>query len=91
MNKEDIRKWLKNKDVRVWKRALYLLYEEDELLNMEVATTIAADQRGVRRVLTKLQLDSLVEFKKDRRWHITPQGIKKVEHDQKRGDMPIRL
>ena len=91
-NKEEIYNWLRNKDIRVWKRALFLIYMEGEISNGDVANSLSVDIRNVRRTLTKLQGSShpLVELKDDHKWHITPVGIENVEYGQKHDKFPVK-
>ena len=92
MNKEEIYNWLKNKDLKVWKRALFLIYMEGEISNKDVANILGTDIRSVRRTLTKLQITqpSLVKLEEDHKWHIAPGGIEKVEYGQKHDKFPIK-
>ena len=93
MNKEEIYNWLKNKEIRGWRRALFLIYMEGEISNMEVAAILNIDKRSVRRTLTKLQGGGrpLVELKDDHKWHIAPAGIRNVEYGQKHDKYPVKV
>ena len=90
LNKEELRKWYENKEIRVWRRAVFLLYHEGEMSNREIADTLGADRRGVRRTLSKVQMGQphQVIFK-NHKWSITPHGITIVEYGQKNGKFPI--
>ena len=90
MNKEELRNWFRGKEIRIWRRALFLLYHEGEMSNLGIADILGVDQRGVRRTLSKLQISSpTMVILKDHKWHITSQGIEAVEHGQKNGRYPV--
>jgi hypothetical protein len=90
MNKEELRNWFKDKEIRTWRRALFLLYREGEMSNLVLAAILGADQRSVRRTLSKLQLGSKpMVILKNHKWLITSWGIESVEYGQKNGKYPV--
>ena len=90
LDREELHNWFKDKKIRVWRRAVFLLYHEGEMSNLEIADTLGADQRGVRRTLSKVQMGTSphVIFK-NHKWVITSQGITVVEYGQKNDKYPI--
>ena len=88
LTQEEINYWLKNKNIRVWRRALYLLYTEEPLPLYSISETLSTDPAGTERQLKKMQIDHWV-VRKNHKWHITSTGERKVENDKKYGTMPI--
>ena len=90
LDREELRNWFKDKKIRVWRRAVFLLYHVGKMSNLEIADTLGADRRGVRRTLSKVQMGNPphVIFK-NHKWVITSQGITGVEYGQKNGKYPI--
>ena len=89
MTFKELRRWILNKNIRVWRRALFLLYDEEELPLMQISQALNSDPSGVERQLKKMQIDHWVK-REIHKWRITETGIKKVRNDQKYGSMPIR-
>ncbi|MCK4347301.1 MAG: MarR family transcriptional regulator [Thermoplasmatales archaeon] len=87
MTPEEIDKWWRDKKIRVWRRALYLLHESGPLSLYEISDILNADPSGTERQLKKMEIDHWVK-RKDHTWHITNTGITKVMNDQKYGSMP---
>ena len=88
LTQEEILYWLKNKNIRVWRRALYLLYTEEPLPLYSISEKLGTDPAGTERQLKKMQIDHWV-VRKDHKWSITNTGERKVQNDQKYGKMPI--
>ncbi|PNX49793.1 MAG: hypothetical protein BV457_00485 [Thermoplasmata archaeon M9B1D] len=89
MTLEELRKWVKNKQIRIWRRALFLLYSDGSLSLSEISYDLNADRSGVERQLKKMAIDHWVR-RKNHKWEITDTGITKVKNDQKYGSMPTR-
>ena len=88
MNIREISEWKRNKNIRVWRRALYEVYSEGPLSLSFISEILGSDPAGTERQLKKMQIDHWV-IRKNHKWDITDTGIRKVEHDKKYGSMPI--
>jgi len=88
LTREEISYWLKNKNIRVWRRALYLLSDEGPLPLAFISDTLDTDPAGTERQLKKMRIDYWV-VRKNHKWNITNTGERKVENDKKYGSMPI--
>ena len=89
MTLEELRKWIRNKNVRIWKRSLYLLYEDGPLSLSDISTDLDSDPSGNERQLKKMAINHWVKREKHK-WYITETGVNKVEAYQKFGTMPSR-
>ena len=94
MSIEELKKWLKKKEVRTWKRILLLLCETGESLpGRDIASAVGIHRPSAWRTLKILQIHSQVkpEMKKNTMyWHITPRGRKDVRRWQETGFLPRR-
>ena len=95
MNTKELKKWLKNKDFRAWRRMLLLLCETGDLMNSpEIAFILGMDRSSAHRTLKKLQIDRQVKLtitgNNRMNWSITNHGEKQVRDMQKRGLVPKR-
>jgi len=94
MKIEELRKWLKNKSVRMWKRTLLLLYEEGEPLSTdEIARVIGVNKGSAYKVLRKLEVSYRIKSKKVNNrltWNITDYGTEQIRNMQKKGLIPVR-
>lgn len=88
LTREEISYWLTDKNTRVWRRSLYLLYTDDPLPLAAISDTLGTDPTGTERQLKKMQIDRWV-VRKNHKWYITKTGKRKVENDKKYGSMPI--
>ena len=89
MTLKELSKWIKNKKIRIWRRALFLLYSDGSLSLSDISDDLDADRSGVERQLKKMAIDHWVK-RIDHRWHITNTGVSKVENDQRYGSIPTR-
>jgi len=64
MSLKELRKWKLNKNIRVWRRALYLLYEDSPLSLSDISMYIDSDRSGTERQLKKMQIDHWVKREK---------------------------
>lgn len=94
MNVEGLKKWLKNKDVRIWKRILLLLCETGKpMTNKKIGIALGVRRTSTWRTLKKLRVTHQVNSeKKDNvtMWSITPAGKKEVRKMQKKNLLPKR-
>jgi predicted transcriptional regulator len=88
LTRKEISYWLIDKNIRVWRRALYLLYTDDPLPLAAISDILGTDPAGTERQLKKMQIDRWV-VRKNHKWYITNTGERKVEHYKKYGSMPI--
>jgi predicted transcriptional regulator len=92
MKRKDLRKWLRNKSVRMWKRTLLLLYEEDGPLSTdEIAEVIEANRSSVYNVLRKLEVSYRVKSKKANNrvtWTISDYGTEQIRNMQEKNLIP---
>lgn len=88
LRNEEISAWLRNKNIRVWRRSLYLLHSEGPLSLYAISNMLNTDPAGTERQLKKMQIDHWVK-RINHKWNITNTGERKVENDQKYGTMPI--
>ena len=63
MTLEELRKWMRNKNIRIWRRALYLLYEDSPLSLSNISIDIDSDPSGNERQLKKMEIDHWVKRK----------------------------
>ena len=87
MTLEELRKWILIKNIRVWRRALCLLYEGGPLSLSDISIDIDSDPSGTERQLKKMQIDHWTKREKHK-GRITKTGVEKVEADQRFGTMP---
>ena len=93
---EKIKAWLRNKNVRQWKRVLFLLCETGESMNtQDVASKIGGNYNSVYRVLKKMRISSSIsEVKRISKgrtrliWKITNHGMNEVRRAQKNHVIP---
>ena len=90
MTREEIDRWIRNKKIRVWRRALYVLYDEEPIPLYLISEILDADPAGTERQLKKMAIDRWVK-RKNHKWYITKTGLNKVEKDQKYGTTPILI
>jgi len=94
MSIDDLKKWLKNKKVRTWKRAILLLCEVGHpMTNTEVARALGIHRASSWRTLRTTQIHYQVkpEMKKNKMfWEITPKGVNNVRKLQEIGLLPRR-
>ena len=96
MKVEEIKRWLKNKETRIWRRALLLLCETGKpMTNREVGGMLGIQRTSAWRTLKTLQIHSKVKSEKKKKqntilWKITPYGIKEVRELQEKGLLPKR-
>ena len=77
-----IEKWLKNKNVKAYKRVLYRLYKYGAPMStLDIASDIQGNKSSVWRTLRHLEVDSAVKSIKKRNrvtWMLKPRGEKEV-------------
>ncbi len=82
MTFKELRKWIRNKNIRVRRRALFLLYsDEEELPLMQISQVLNSDPSGVERQLNNMQIGHWIK-REIHKWLITETGIKKVRNNQ---------
>jgi predicted transcriptional regulator len=89
MSADELYKWYLDKNVRVWRRALHLLYEEGPLSLYKIAMFLDSDPSGTERQLKKMAIDRWVK-RENHKWDTTDIGNNKVLSYQKYGSMPTR-
>jgi hypothetical protein len=89
MTADETYDWCRDKQVRVWRRALYIVWEIGPLPLYEISEILDADPSGTERALKKMAIDHWVK-RKNHKWEITNTGEKKVLNDQKYGSIPTR-
>lgn len=94
MEIEELKKWLRDKSVRRWKRILFLMYDEGEPMSFdEIAESIGANRSSVYRLLKKLEIEGVIkseEKKKHKVWILTNKGEMELFSLQKRDMIPTR-
>jgi len=93
---EKIKAWLRNKNVRQWKRSLSILYLTGKQMSTKaIAFNLRAKYHGIYRVLKKLEISSCIRSvkKKDKGkteliWKITDHGRREVKPGQKNKIFP---
>jgi biotin operon repressor len=87
MDGKEIRRWLKDTNVRVWKRILFLLSEEEELGVTVIGSVLGRSRQQMWKLLKKLELSNAVK-NENKKWHLTDRGNRQVHHQQKIGAIP---
>ena len=94
MRVEDMKKWLRDKDVKIWKRILLFLCEVGSgKSTYDISCPLGIRRTSTRRTLLKLRVDHQVHNEiKDKKelWRITKPGVKRVRSMQKKGLLPER-
>ena len=92
MKVDELKKWLRNKSVKRWKRILLLMYDEGEPMSFdEIAEIIDADRANVYRLMKKLEIDGWVTYEKEKHnWILTHRGEETLFSLQKKGEIPTR-
>lgn len=89
LSADEIYKWYRDKNVRVYLKALHLLCEWGPLPLYEIAEILDSDPSGTERQLKKMAIDHWVK-RQDHKWNITDTGNNKVLSYKKYGSMPTR-
>jgi len=88
--------WLRNKNVKQWRRVIFLLYQDGEQLRTcDINTTLRASHTSVYKVLKKLEIGSYVRCKRlvekgkvALGWSLTNLGEKEVVRCQRSNIIP---
>lgn len=92
MKIEEIKKWLKDKSVRMWKRALFWLCDVGEpKLVGEVGVALGVKRQSAYRMLRRLEIHHYVKSeKKSNRliWNVTERGKREIRKMKKKGLVP---
>ena len=94
MNVEELREWLKNKEIRIWKRVMLLLCETGKPMSTrEISVALGIRRSSALRTLKKIRVDHVIgnEIKnKKELWSITRTGQILVRRMQKKKLLPER-
>ena len=94
--RKEMRAWLQNKNVRQWRRVLFLLrVDGGRMPTGDIAFTLRTAPCIVRRVLKKMRISNCIREIRERKkgkialsWEITDRGQKEVRRAQKNGIIP---
>lgn len=93
---ERIRKWLRNKNVRQWRRVLLLLYAQGEPMHTQgIADMLQASHGTIYKVLRKMVISGSVKEIRERKkgkvvltWELSDHGQKELRRCQKNKIIP---
>ena len=94
MDIEEIRKWLKNKEIRIWKRVMLLLCETGKAMSTrEISVALGIRRSSALRTLKKIRVSHQVDNERKNKkelWSITKPGKNLVRKMQKKKLLPER-